>query len=82
VHGDPASACATLRTTGLACEATPDGELLVDVAPDGAWLVSRALAERGLYVTELGPVHRSLEDRYLELVADDRGHAALEVWGR
>jgi ABC-2 type transport system ATP-binding protein len=82
VHGDPSSACTALRTTGLACEVTAAGELLVDVPPGDAWRVSRTLAERGLFVTELGPVHRSLEDRYLELVADHRGDTALEVWGR
>ena len=82
VHGDTASACAALRATGMVCEVTVSGEVLVHVAPDDGWRVSRALADHGLYVTELGPVHRSLEDRYLELVADNRDDAAVEVWGR
>ena len=82
VHGDSASACTALRTNGLPCEAAPHGALLVQCAPDEAWRVTRALAERGLYVAELGAVHRSLEDRYLELVAGDRADTALEAWGR
>jgi ABC-2 type transport system ATP-binding protein len=82
VHGDPAVACAALRATGLPLQPAADGALVVAVAPADAWRVTRALAVRGLYVNELGPVHRSLEDRYLELVADGRGDAAREAWGR
>jgi len=44
-----------------------DGALRVDVSPDAADGVTRALAAGGQWVTELRPERFSLEDVFLEL---------------
>jgi ABC-2 type transport system ATP-binding protein len=61
---------AALTEAGLEVTATPDA-LRVAVAPDDAERISRTLAERGLYVTELRPDEVNLETVFLELTADE-----------
>jgi len=61
---------AALTEAGLEVTATPDA-LRVAVAPDDAERISRTLAERGLYVTELRPDEVDLETVFLELTADE-----------
>jgi ABC-2 type transport system ATP-binding protein len=55
---------------------TVDGLLRVDVPPSDAELLSRMLAERGSYVTELRPDEVDLETVFLELTSDEPGEAA------
>jgi ABC-2 type transport system ATP-binding protein len=55
-----------------AIEATPrNGLLRVDVPPTDAELISRTLAENGLFVTELRPDEIDLETVFLELTSDE-----------
>jgi ABC-type multidrug transport system ATPase subunit len=55
---------------------TVDGLLRVDVLPSDAEALSRMLAERGLYVTELRPDEVDLETVFLELTSDEPGERA------
>ncbi|MGD9797043.1 MAG: ABC transporter ATP-binding protein [Acidimicrobiia bacterium] len=66
---DPAAGLEALGRAGLA--AVVDGDhLRVDLHPDRSEEVSRALGARGLWVRELRPVRRSLEERFFELTGD------------
>ena len=50
----------------------PSDEGLVVTAPqDRAWEITRTLAERGIYVNELTPLHRSLEEFFMEITGTD-----------
>ncbi|MDP9295282.1 MAG: ABC transporter ATP-binding protein [Actinomycetota bacterium] len=55
---------------------TVDGLLRVDVPASDAELLSRMLADRDLYVTELRPDDVDLETVFLELTSDEPGEAA------
>jgi ABC-2 type transport system ATP-binding protein len=48
-----------------------DGGLMVTAPPARAWEISRALALREVYVNELMPVHRSLEEFFMEITGTD-----------
>jgi ABC-2 type transport system ATP-binding protein len=48
-----------------------DGGLMVTAPPARAWEISRALAQRDVYVNELMPVHRSLEEFFMEITGTD-----------
>ena len=48
-----------------------DGGLMVTAPPSRAWEISRALAQRDVYVNELMPVHRSLEEFFMEITGTD-----------
>ncbi len=48
-----------------------DGALMVTAPPARAWEISRALALREVYVNELMPVHRSLEEFFMEITGTD-----------
>ncbi len=48
-----------------------DGGLMVTAPPSRAWEISRALAQREVYVNELMPVHRSLEEFFMEITGTD-----------
>ena len=67
---DLARAAAALAEAGIAAEAD-DGHLRVAVPPDQSALVTRTLAARDLWVTELRPDHTTLEDRFLELTEQE-----------
>ncbi|MDI1465824.1 ABC transporter ATP-binding protein [Catellatospora sp. KI3] len=62
---DLASAAAVLSGAGVSVQTHPDHLLLSNV--DKPALVSRVLAERQLYVSELTPLSADLEDVFLEL---------------
>jgi ABC-2 type transport system ATP-binding protein len=57
-----------------------DGHLSVAVGPERAGDISRVLAESRLWVTELRPEERNLEELFLELTADDASEEVL-AWG-
>jgi ABC-2 type transport system ATP-binding protein len=70
VPGDGADqerAAAVLGATRFAVERDDHGALLVAVPPSDAHEVTRALANEGIYVSELTPVERSLEEVFFEL---------------
>ena len=48
-----------------------DGGLMVTADPARAWEISRELAERDVYINELMPVHRSLEEFFMEITGTD-----------
>jgi ABC-type multidrug transport system ATPase subunit len=48
-----------------------DGGLMVTAPPARAWEISRTLAQREVYVNELMPVHRSLEEFFMEITGTD-----------
>jgi ABC-2 type transport system ATP-binding protein len=65
-----------LARAGLPSVFDDDGALVVDVGADRSHEVTRVLAEASVFVSELTPVTRSLEDVFLELTrADDAGGA-------
>jgi ABC-type multidrug transport system ATPase subunit len=48
-----------------------DGGLVVTGPQARAWEISRALAQRDVYIHELTPVHRSLEEFFMEITGTD-----------
>jgi len=63
-----------LARAGLPAVFDDEGALVVDVGADRSHEVTRVLAEANVFVSELTPVTRSLEDVFLELTrADDAG---------
>jgi len=63
-----------LARAGLPAVSDDEGALVVDVGADRSHEVTRVLAEANVFVSELTPVTRSLEDVFLELTrADDAG---------
>jgi ABC-type multidrug transport system ATPase subunit len=48
-----------------------DGGLMVTAPPARAWEISRALAQRDVYINELMPVHRSLEEFFMDITGTD-----------
>jgi ABC-2 type transport system ATP-binding protein len=48
-----------------------DGSLMVAAPQARAWEVARALAERQIYVNELVPMHRTLEEFFMEITGTD-----------
>jgi ABC-2 type transport system ATP-binding protein len=48
-----------------------NGGLMVTALPSRAWEISRALAQRDVYINELMPVHRSLEEFFMEITGTD-----------
>ncbi len=50
----------------------PDGALVVDVEPSRSHEVTATLAGAGIFLSELSPVARSLEEVFLELTGEDR----------
>jgi ABC-2 type transport system ATP-binding protein len=47
------------------------GELIVTAPPDRAADITRALAEADIYVTKLVPIHRTLEEFFMEITGTD-----------
>ena len=61
-----------LSRAGYALDGTTahNGEILVDVDAAHSHEVTRALADAGIYLSELTPVARTLEDVFLELTEE------------
>jgi len=51
--------------------AQQDGALVVTAPQDRSWEVARALADRQIYVRELVPLHRTLEEFFMEITGTD-----------
>ena len=60
-----------LARAGWNVDVDVDGALAVDVGTDRAHEVTQALAGAGIFVAELSPITRSLEDVFLELTHED-----------
>ncbi len=69
--GDPTEAASALHAAGLPGTAQPDGTVRVDVDPDRAAEVTRALAASDRWVTELRAERANLEDVFLRLTGDE-----------
>lgn len=77
---DPAAQNAIARDAlaraGWTANIDDEGALVIDVGADQSHEVTRTLAEVNVFVSELAPITRSLEDVFLELTrADDAGDA-------
>jgi ABC-type multidrug transport system ATPase subunit len=69
---DDTKALSTLTTlTWVESTERQDGELLVTAPKERMWEISRALADQSVYVKELIPVHRSLEEFFMEITGTD-----------
>ncbi len=82
--GDLPAGLDVLRRAGVGAERA-DGYLRVAVAPSAAGEITRLLATEQLWITELRPEERTLEDLFLELTRDDepveRGAATAVAGG-
>ena len=67
-----------LQEAGISAEAS-DGLLRVELPPEEAARVTRTLADRGLYLTELRPDAVDLETVFLELTAPPPGADAASI---
>ena len=67
--GDLGAGLDALTTAGFAATAV-DGALRIEAPPEQGAAVTRALAERGLYLSELTPERVDLETVFLELTKD------------
>ncbi len=70
VRADDPRAPGVLTSAGWTVEPDGDGSFLVDVDASRSHDVTSALAAAGIYLSELSPVSRSLEDVFLELTED------------
>jgi ABC-2 type transport system ATP-binding protein len=75
VEGDGTSAASLLTSGGWRVELDVDGAFVVDTGSRPSSDITRALAERNLFVSELTPVSRTLEDVFLELTRDPAADA-------
>ncbi|HEX9494495.1 MAG TPA: ABC transporter ATP-binding protein [Candidatus Limnocylindria bacterium] len=48
-----------------------DGDLVVTAPPDRAAQISRTLADAGIYVTKLVPIHKTLEEFFMDVTGTD-----------
>jgi ABC-2 type transport system ATP-binding protein len=48
-----------------------DGHLVVTAPQERTWEITRALAQRDVYVKEIVPIHRSLEEFFMEITGTD-----------
>lgn len=63
-------AATVLQQGGFSVWADEHGEMAVDVSHEDAWLVAKTLADAAVYVSELSPIERTLEDAFLEITGD------------
>ena len=64
-------AASVLRQAGMTVEGDDDGRLVVDATEQDAPTVTKVLADASIYLAELTPVERTLEDAFLELTRGD-----------
>jgi hypothetical protein len=51
--------------------ADPDGRIVVEATEADAPRITKTLAEGAIYLSELTPIERTLEDAFLELTRGD-----------
>lgn len=77
---DNAAAARILLDLPLVDRVRPDEKaLLVRIASDHAWELTKALAQEGIYLTELSPVQVSLERYFLEITGERDHELRREV---
>jgi ABC-2 type transport system ATP-binding protein len=64
-------AVAVLGAQGWTVALDDDGDAVVDVEPERAHEITRLLASEGLYISELTPVTRTLEEAFLAITGTD-----------
>ncbi len=69
-------AARSLLAAGWKVYSDERGEMLVDASPERAHDITAHLAGEGLWVSELSPVGRSLEDAFLEITSQADGASA------
>ena len=72
---DPQAARRALAEAGIAATVDDGARLRVELPPDAASSVTRALADRGIYLHELRVDEADLETVFLELTRDPEGSA-------
>ena len=72
VPNDRDAAIARLRSEGFVVAPDDNGGVLVDVEPGAAHRITECLAAGGIYLSELRPVERNLEEVFLELTGRPR----------
>jgi hypothetical protein len=83
VPDDRDAAIGHLRSEGYVVVPDGEGGLLVDVAPGAAHRITECLASAGIYLSELRPVERNLEEVFLELTGRPREITEItELTGR
>jgi len=60
-------AATVLRQAGFTVSTGLRGQMSVDVPVECAWRVAKTLADAAIYVSELSPIERTLEDAFLEI---------------
>jgi ABC-2 type transport system ATP-binding protein len=60
-------AAAVLQQAGFGVQTEADGPMVVEVSHEDAPRVTKTLADASIYVAELTPIERTLEDAFLEL---------------
>jgi ABC-2 type transport system ATP-binding protein len=64
-------AASVLRQAGITVENDAEGRLVVDATDHDAPNVTKVLADASIYLAELTPIERTLEDAFLELTRGD-----------
>jgi ABC-2 type transport system ATP-binding protein len=63
-------AAAVLEQAGFVVLADPEGRMVVEATPHDAPRVTKTLADAAIYLAELTPIERTLEDAFLELTGE------------
>jgi ABC-type multidrug transport system ATPase subunit len=64
-------AAAVLQQAGLNAHTDSEGRMVVEVTQEDAPRVTKTLADATIYLSELTPIERTLEDAFLELTRSD-----------
>jgi ABC-2 type transport system ATP-binding protein len=70
-EAEHAAAASALAAAGFSGTNDERGRLVVEVTPDRAHEVTRALSAASIYLSELSPIERTLEEAFLELTHED-----------
>jgi len=77
---DDESAVSVLQAmAGVVAVRREDGRLVVETPHDRAAAISRALAERQIWLTELRPQENNLEDFFMEITGEEPADAAADA---
>ncbi|MCU1427979.1 MAG: ATP-binding cassette protein [Actinomycetia bacterium] len=68
-------AASVLQQAGFSVYADPDGQMVVQVSVEEASRVTKTLADAAIYIEELTPIERTLEEAFLELTQPSGEHA-------
>jgi ABC-2 type transport system ATP-binding protein len=80
-EAEHAAATEALAAAGFGGSHDDRGRLIVEITPDRAHEVTRALAAAAIFLSELSPIERTLEEAFLELTHEDRHEEGPEAKG-